>query len=121
MLDSLQEIGNFTGIRVASGDVVLLPADVVDLGTDVGTDDVVLLNLLQRQVRVVDANEDDTLLGGGFNDNSEIQFGYGDETIVVGVMGQIQWSLNTVLVGQGSDTIDAGVAVYSLGVFAHLR
>lgn len=89
MLDGLQEIGNLTGIGVTGGDIVLLPVDVGDLVTDIGTEDVVLFDLIQSQMGVVNSNEDNTLLGGGFDDNAEVNLGDWDQTVVVGVVSQV--------------------------------
>lgn len=75
---SFHEVCNGAGVRVASLDVVLLPVDVVDLAGHVSADDVVLFDLVKRQVRVVNANQHNTRVIGAVDQHFVIQLRHGD-------------------------------------------
>ncbi|KAI8040986.1 hypothetical protein M5D96_005235 [Drosophila gunungcola] len=119
MLDGLEEIGHLTGIRPASLDVRGLPVDVGHLIADIRADDVVPLDLLHAQMRIVDAHEDDALVRGGLDDHAEVELGHWDEAIIVAILGQIQWRLHTLFVGQRGNTIHTSIAVHIQLVLGH--
>lgn len=60
---SFHEVVHGASVWVATFDVVLLPVDVVDLAGDVSADDVVLFDLVKRQVGVVDTNQNHSGVG----------------------------------------------------------
>lgn len=119
MLDSLAEIGDLAGVGPAGLDVSLLPVDVGDLIADIIADDIVALDLLLSQMGIIDTEENDATLCGGFNDDAEVELGHWDQTVVVAIASQVERRLLTILVGQCGDTIDTRVAVHSHLVLGH--
>lgn len=68
-----QEIVDFAGIAVASMQVGSLPCHPVDAVSNVGADDVATENLVEGQVRIVDAYQDHSGVGGAVNNNLVIE------------------------------------------------
>lgn len=85
------EIINVTGVRISSSDVRLLPVDVADSVGDVSADDVISLDLLERQVWVVDSDERDAGTLGFVYQHSVVKlrnwnFPFGSIDVQVNVM-----------------------------------
>lgn len=75
---SFHELVDGAGVRVASFDVVLLPVDVADLAGDVSAYDVVLFDLVKRQVRVIHANQHNTRIVSAVDQDFVVQLGHWD-------------------------------------------
>jgi len=73
MFDSLEEIGDFTGIGPTGLNVSLLPVDVGNPIADIIADHIILLDLRLSQMGIVDADKDNATIGRWLNDHSEVE------------------------------------------------
>lgn len=106
----LHELVNVAGVREPSTDVILLPIDISDAIRNVSTDDVILPNLVESQVGIIHADQNNAGAVGFVDEHFVVELGHGEPPV-----GSIDVEMDitrlTKGVVQAEDAVGPGVNI----------